>query len=239
MSEHVFERLRHYLCITHRGPQGFSDVSDSLPSFLILYPLIISSLQPLSAQKYRDGPAAQFSARSRQLNDLSLLHPPADPATHSCTPTMRLNVLAPACSALLFCLQGVDAQVTVYGQIPLKETISQSNSGTSTASVPAATSTLAAYDDTVLNPPPIPDPAPSTAFTLNIPAVNTSVTGLSIAQSTNSFYGFSIEMSLLTEVCKWPYRQGIFTLFDICIQWARVRTFGSYEVEIFTKVTRF
>ncbi|KAK0192511.1 glycoside hydrolase family 79 protein [Armillaria mellea] len=113
---------------------------------------------------------------------------------------MRQHLLALGYSALLFFLQGVDAQVTVYGQIPLGQTISQSSSGTSTASVTAATSTLAAYDDTVLDPPSIPDPAPSTAFTLSIPAVNTSVTELSIAQSTDAFYGFSIEMSVLTQV---------------------------------------
>ncbi|PBK94950.1 glycoside hydrolase family 79 protein [Armillaria gallica] len=157
---------------------------------------------------------------------------------------MRLNVLAPACSALLFFLQGVDAQVTVYGQIPLKETISQSNGGTSTASVPAATSTLAAYDDTVLNPPPIPDPAPSTAFTLSIPAVNTSVTGLSIAHSTDSFYGFSIEMSLLTEVLgrNSAYMQPIFLnlMALIARRGGRVRIraggntqeFATYEEEL-------
>lgn len=145
---------------------------------------------------------------------------------------MRQHLLALGYSALLFFLQGVDAQVTVYGQIPLGQTISQSSSGTSTASVTAATSTLAAYDDTVLDPPSIPDPAPSTAFTLSIPAVNTSVTELSIAQSTDAFYGFSIEMSVLTQVCKYQYCQGIFTFFDICIQWARIRTFRLYEIGI-------
>ncbi|KAK0203833.1 glycoside hydrolase family 79 protein [Desarmillaria ectypa] len=112
---------------------------------------------------------------------------------------MRLNFLV-LCYCAILGLQGVEAQVTVHGQIPLGKTISQDSSGTSTSSVAAATSTFAAYDDTILDPPSVPDPAPSTAFTLTIPTVNTSVTGLSIAQSTDSFYGFSIEMSVLTQI---------------------------------------
>ncbi|KAJ6514298.1 glycoside hydrolase family 79 protein [Mycena vitilis] len=81
------------------------------------------------------------------------------------------------------------AAVTVYGQIPL---------GVTTASAPGAT-VAAAYNDTILTPPPIPDPAPATAFTLNLPASSTGVTGLSIPIH-GTFFGFSIEMSVIEQL---------------------------------------
>ncbi|KAK7044575.1 glycoside hydrolase superfamily [Favolaschia claudopus] len=84
----------------------------------------------------------------------------------------------------------VRASVTVYGQIPLGIT-----------SAPPATATLpAAYNTTVLNPPAIPDPAPPTAFTLSLQYVNTSVSsGLSIPIQ-GTFFGFSVEMSVITQL---------------------------------------
>ncbi|KAK0454068.1 glycoside hydrolase family 79 protein [Desarmillaria tabescens] len=142
---------------------------------------------------------------------------------------MHFNLLALGYYALLG-LRSAKAQVTVYD-----------SSGTSTSSAAAATSTLAAYDDTVLDPPSVPNPAPSTAFTLTIPAVNTSVTGLSIAQSTNSFYGFSIEMSVLTQVCNTHLQPIFLNLMALIAQrGGRVRIraggntqeFATYEEEL-------
>ncbi|KAJ7583134.1 glycoside hydrolase family 79 protein [Mycena floridula] len=98
---------------------------------------------------------------------------------------------------LLWALSLVDislAAITVYGQIPFALTVS----GTSTASG-ATFTTLAAYNDSVLNAPAVPNPAPGTAFTLELPSSSANVVGLSIPLKGN-FYGFSIEMSVATQV---------------------------------------
>lgn len=98
--------------------------------------------------------------------------------------------------ALLWSLCVLDsarAAITVYGQIPLGQTTSTSSTAGASATV------LAAYNTTVLNPPAIPSPALPTTFTVALESANTSVSGLSIPQS-GSFYGFSIEMSVLTQI---------------------------------------
>ncbi|KAF9458514.1 glycoside hydrolase family 79 protein [Collybia nuda] len=91
------------------------------------------------------------------------------------------------------CILNTARAVTVYGQIPLGQT--------STASGPEATqkSLLAAYDETLLTPPPLPNDRAPTAFTLNLQANNATVPNLSIMQH-GSFYGFSIEMSVITQL---------------------------------------
>ncbi|KAF7360487.1 hypothetical protein MVEN_00779400 [Mycena venus] len=90
----------------------------------------------------------------------------------------------------LFILDVATASVTVYGQIPL---------GITSAASPTAT-VAAAYNDTVLQPPPVPDPAPATSFTLTLQSVNTSVSsGLSIPIK-GTFFGFSVEMSVITQL---------------------------------------
>ncbi|KAF8073315.1 glycoside hydrolase family 79 protein [Lyophyllum atratum] len=90
--------------------------------------------------------------------------------------------------------------VTVYGQIPFGQT-----SGLATATytgggpLPTGNSTLnAAYDETILIPPQPPQDQ-MREFTLNLAATNASVPNLSIMQH-GSFYGFSIEMSVLTQL---------------------------------------
>lgn len=92
-------------------------------------------------------------------------------------------------------LSSARAAVTVHGQIPLAQT--------STAFDPEGTGIpviqLAAYNDTVLNPPPIPDPRPGTAFTLVLPESRDGVYGLSIPQQ-GAFLGFSIEMSVINQL---------------------------------------
>jgi hypothetical protein len=92
-------------------------------------------------------------------------------------------------------VQGTLAAVTVYGQIPLgfTQTVSTNN----------PTTTLAAYNDTILIPPPVPNPLPANAFTLELPAAAADFAGLSIRQP-GSFYGFSIEMSVITQVGELP-----------------------------------
>lgn len=82
--------------------------------------------------------------------------------------------------------------VTVYGQIPLAQT--------ATAGYPKVT--LAAYDTTVLTPPPVPNPPPASAYTLNLQRNAAQVNGLSIPHVGGSFWGFSIEMSVVGQVCE-------------------------------------
>lgn len=91
----------------------------------------------------------------------------------------------------LLVLDAARASVTVYSQLPL---------GESTASAAAANYTgAAAYDPTILNAPGIPNPAPPTQPTIQLFSSNTSQSRLSIPIS-GSFYGFSIEMSVVNQV---------------------------------------
>ncbi|KAF8838073.1 glycoside hydrolase family 79 protein [Paxillus ammoniavirescens] len=82
------------------------------------------------------------------------------------------------------------AAVTVYGphvQQPL---------GTVTAASASYTG-AASYNDVVLTPPPVPSPAPPTSF--NVELQTGGVHGLSIPQH-GSFFGFSIEFSVVTQI---------------------------------------
>ncbi|EIN05136.1 hypothetical protein PUNSTDRAFT_107422 [Punctularia strigosozonata HHB-11173 SS5] len=81
--------------------------------------------------------------------------------------------------------------VTVYSQQPI---------ATTTASGATASYTgAAAYDPTVLNPPPIPDPLPSMSFGIQLQSSSDAVSGLSIKQN-GGFMGFSIEFSVINQV---------------------------------------
>lgn len=102
----------------------------------------------------------------------------------------------------LCCLHGlttVHAAVTVYSQKPLGQTETQ----TETATAAEATWTgLAAYDPLVLNAPALPDPRPATQFGIQLQSAASSVDGLSIPVS-GALFGFSIETSVINQVCKW------------------------------------
>ncbi|KAJ7359116.1 glycoside hydrolase family 79 protein [Mycena albidolilacea] len=89
----------------------------------------------------------------------------------------------------LWILDVARASVTVYGQVPI---------GISSALAPTGT-VAAAYNDTTLQPPAVPSPAPPTAFTLSLQAANKTVTGLSIPIH-GTFFGFSVEMSVITQL---------------------------------------
>jgi hypothetical protein len=86
------------------------------------------------------------------------------------------------------------AQVTVYGQIPV--------AFTQTYDPSAQPTILPAYDETRLRPPPLPNPMSPTAFTLNLPANGANVPGLSIVHRDGTFLGFSIEMSVINQLCR-------------------------------------
>ena len=113
----------------------------------------------------------------------------------------------------------VSAGITIYG--PLGSTsidtlktgaAASSTAGAGTVSAPATTSFvttpgppqytgLEAYNPIFYEPPPIPDPAPATSFTIALPNGADKMNALSIPQQ-GTFMGFSIEMSVATQVSK-------------------------------------
>ncbi|KAI0772363.1 glycoside hydrolase family 79 protein [Trametes elegans] len=97
-------------------------------------------------------------------------------------PTLLLALLA-ACG-------GGARAVTVYHQQPIVTTTVE----------PGATYTgLPAYDPRVLDPPPLPNPLPANQFFIQLAQDAQNVQGLSIPLS-GAFFGFSIEMSVVTQV---------------------------------------
>lgn len=92
---------------------------------------------------------------------------------------------------LLVLLAPVTRALTVYnyeGAVP-----------TTVSGVTPAYTGYLAFDPATLAPPALPTPAPSN--TLNIALNAASPAGLSIKQN-GSFFGFSIEFSLLTQICE-------------------------------------
>ncbi|KAI0823157.1 hypothetical protein BC628DRAFT_1325396 [Trametes gibbosa] len=109
----------------------------------------------------------------------------------------------------LFTLFSSTWAVTVYGVLGTQTlTTATLPSGTASATPttsyltnhgPAPFTTLAAYNDIYLPPPPIPSPAPNNAFNISLPQEASKLNGLSIPQS-GSFFGFSIEMSVAIQL---------------------------------------
>lgn len=88
------------------------------------------------------------------------------------------------------------SSITVYHQQPFGATTTTSASGSAAA---ASYTGAAAYDPTILNAPPIPDPRPPTTFFQQLSS--SPVPGLSIPQS-GYFLGFSVEFSVINQVCE-------------------------------------
>ena len=104
---------------------------------------------------------------------------------------MRLYVIVWSICTLGF----VGASVTVWSQAAMGHP-------TSSAAATAANYTgAAAYDPTVLMAPAIPNPPPPNAFPLQLRNSNISQGGLSIPLK-GTFFGFSIEMSVVNQVRK-------------------------------------
>ncbi|KAI6017864.1 glycoside hydrolase family 79 protein [Pisolithus marmoratus] len=87
----------------------------------------------------------------------------------------------------------VHGAVTVYGPHVQQPFGSQTVTAASASYTGAAT-----YDQTVLTPPPIPNPPPPTSFGVQL-QTGGAATGLSIPQS-GAFFGFSIEFSVVIQV---------------------------------------
>ena len=131
----------------------------------------------------------------------------------SLSPVSMLPVLVYFSSTLAY----VHA-VTVYGQIAL---------GFSTTSAAhAPTSTPNAYNNTRLIPPPIPNPAPASFFSLILQQDAAVVDGLSIPHVGGCFWGFSIEMSVISQVRKSDFLLDLVYLFIylilICLSWQKL-----------------
>lgn len=121
--------------------------------------------------------------------------------------------------ALSLCwIASVEAQITIYGQIPFGLTQSQSSGA-------AATPTAAAFAQTTLTPPPVPQPQPQVAFSLSLPRNAADVPGLSIPHTDGSFYGLSIEMSVTNQVCESFIFFALLTCSFVGSQWERIRKF--------------
>lgn len=97
----------------------------------------------------------------------------------------------------LLALSGAANAVTVYNQVG--QQVIATGTGTDTAAAtPTTVLTSAAYDTLVLEPPALPDPLPANAFTIQLAQSASNVNGLSIPVS-GAFYGFSVEMSVVTQ----------------------------------------
>jgi hypothetical protein len=110
---------------------------------------------------------------------------------------MSLSLLVTALSAAV---ASVGAQITIYGQIPLEHASRASATATTTGLAVNYTGT-AAYDPTVLHPPALPNPMPSLQYTVWMLEDTAAVANLSIPQR-GSFMGFSIEFSVVNQVCE-------------------------------------
>lgn len=122
-------------------------------------------------------------------------------------------------SLFLYCALasgGLARAVTVYSQVPMGVTPTTSASGSTYTGA-------AAYDPTVLNAPALPNPLPPTQFGIQLSTSASDVPALSI-QLSGAFLGFSIEMSVVDQVCEYGHSCGFFCdsmqgLF--ALQWER------------------
>ncbi|KAF9806697.1 hypothetical protein IEO21_08591 [Rhodonia placenta] len=100
-------------------------------------------------------------------------------------------------SLFLYCVfasGGLARAVTVYSQVPMGVTPTTSASGSTYTGA-------AAYDPTVLNAPALPNPLPPIQFGIQLSTSASDVPALSI-QLSGAFLGFSIEMSVVDQVCE-------------------------------------
>ena len=145
---------------------------------------------------------------------LSSLQPSPFPVITPHPMLLLLSLLFLSCSSLPF----AQAQVTIYGQAALGLL-------TSTAT---PTSTPAAYNNTLLVPPQIPSPAPANVFTLSLQQGAAGINGLSIPHVGGSFWGFSIEMSVISQVRKSISSTlktssiSFYNLFLLCFSWQKL-----------------
>lgn len=113
------------------------------------------------------------------------------------TPISTLPMLTAVTLCVVFGCLEAGAALTIYG--PTGQIPTPVISASSASSAASATATLGAYNDIVLNAPPIPSPAPPTQFDVVLQNSAQDVPGISIPHS-GDFYGFSIEMSVIDQL---------------------------------------
>lgn len=106
--------------------------------------------------------------------------------------------------------------VTVYGQegVTAPSGVSSTAGATATADTDWITN-YAAYNNEILTAPALPSPMPSNAFTITLLNTAANVNGLSV-QQTGDFLGFSVEMSVVTQVSEYT-RPHMFKQPDLTI----------------------
>ncbi|KAG1761526.1 glycoside hydrolase family 79 protein [Suillus occidentalis] len=102
-----------------------------------------------------------------------------------------MRIFHPLAFALAFYSSLVNAGVTVYYQVPLADSTTTAASANYTGA--------AAYDPTVLTPPPVPAGL-TTQFGIQLSSSSAAVQGLSIPHQ-GSFMGFSIEFTVVNQIC--------------------------------------
>ena len=101
----------------------------------------------------------------------------------------------------LVCAGVAAGAVTVYGVGGPQQTLGVGGTASAasiTSAVPPAY-TAPAFNNVVLQAPPVPEPPIATQFGITLQASASNVVGLSIPQS-GAFYGFSVEFSVVTQV---------------------------------------
>ena len=133
----------------------------------------------------------------RHLPDVVLWLPPSLFSSLYTASTMRRpTLLLPALLATY-----ASAQVTVYK--PVQQVIFNGVSSAASSSVTAAAASYtgaAAYNTTQLQPPAVPNPPINT--TIDIALTSGALPVMSLAQN-GGFFGFSIEMSVVNQMCKY------------------------------------
>lgn len=102
-----------------------------------------------------------------------------------------MRLFHPLAFVLVILSSLVNASVTVYYQVPLA-------ASTTTTATSANYTGAAAYDPTVLTPPPVPAGL-TTQFGIQLSSSSAAVQGLSIPQK-GSFMGFSIEFTVVNQI---------------------------------------
>ena len=108
--------------------------------------------------------------------------------------------------ALSVVAQTTTQQITIYGiygstSVPTGGSTTSTTASTSFVTIPGPPqyTGLAAYNPVFYLPPALPNPVPGTTATINVPNVVSAASGLSIPQR-STFFGFSIEMSVATQL---------------------------------------
>jgi hypothetical protein len=108
----------------------------------------------------------------------------------------------------------ISAQYTIYQ--PHQQVIfggnNSYNTATSTTTGTAAYTGFAAYDTTALQPPPPPNPPITLNQFVQLYSGGIMMDGLSIPH-TGAFFGFSIEMSVVSHVCTYTVSRSLCLLF--------------------------